>query len=135
LAKRVETPGMFDFLFRFRPKPMGTRSYMSPEQILGDHLDGRADIYSFGVSVYELITGRPPFRGATSEDLLKKHISEVPVGPNTHNPDVTKEFSDFVLRMLKKKRDERPKDFHEVLIAMRQIRIFKSIANKIVKQQ
>jgi serine/threonine protein kinase len=135
LAKRVETPGMFDFLFRSRPKPMGTRSYMSPEQILGDHLDSRADIYSFGISVYELITGRPPFRGDTSEILLKKQINEAPVGPNTHNPDVTKEFSDFVLRLLKKKREDRPKDFHEVLIAMRQIRIFKSIPNKIVKQQ
>jgi serine/threonine protein kinase len=112
-------------LFRRREKAQGTRSYMSPEQIRGQALDGRADIYSFGASCYEMVTGRPPFRGSSSQDLLHKHISEKPVTPKMYNPDVTDQFADLVLRMLAKKREDRPKDFHEVLIAMRGMQVFK----------
>jgi serine/threonine protein kinase len=130
LAQRIEKPGLFGKLFRRKRKVAGTRSYMSPEQIRGDFLDGRADIYSFGASCYELVTGRPPFRGASSDELLKKHLIEKPVTPRVHNPDVTEEFSDLVLRMLAKKKEQRPKDFHEVLIALRAIRVFKSVEVK-----
>jgi serine/threonine protein kinase len=114
--------------FRGKRKAMGTRSYMSPEQIRGHILDGRADIYSFGVTAYELITFRPPFRGTSNQDLLAKHISEKPLTPQTHNPEVTDEFADLVLRMLAKKKQDRPKDFHEVLMAMRGMKVFKSEA-------
>ena len=62
----------------------------------------------------------------SSQDLLNKHIYEKPVGPQTHNPDVTKEFNDLILQMLAKKRQDRPKDFHDVLIRMRGLRIFKN---------
>ena len=65
---------------------------MSPEQIRGKPLDGRADIYSFGARCYELITGRPPFRGNTIPDLLNKHLTEKPVTPQSHNQDITDEF-------------------------------------------
>jgi serine/threonine-protein kinase len=130
LARRVERPGWFGGLFRSRPKAMGTRSYMSPEQIKGDPLDGRADIYSFGATLYELTTGRPPFRGASAQELLEKHFKEKPASPDQLNPDLTKEFCDLVLKMLRKKRDERPGDFHEVLIALKQVRVYKSIPNK-----
>ncbi len=132
LAKKVEKPGFLDFLFRSRPKAMGTRSYMSPEQIRGDCLDGRADIYSFGATLYELTTGRPPFRGASSQDLLDKHIKEKPASPDTLNPDLTKEFCELVLKMLRKKREERQKDFHEVLMALKPVRVYKSVPNKAV---
>jgi eukaryotic-like serine/threonine-protein kinase len=113
-------------LFHRKEKAQGTRSYMSPEQIRGQVLDSRADVYSFGASAYEMVTGRPPFRGASSHDLLTKHISEKPVSPKFHNPDVTDQFADLVLRMLAKKREDRPKDFHEVLIAMRGLKVFKT---------
>jgi serine/threonine protein kinase len=98
---------------------------MSPEQIRGEALDGRADIYSFGATCYELVTGRTPFRGMSSHDLLTKHISEKPLSPRSHNPDVTEEFADLVLRMLAKKREERPRDFHEVLMALRGMKVYK----------
>ncbi len=117
--------GLLAKLLGRKAKAMGTRSYMSPEQILGHAIDGRADIYSFGATCYELVTGRPPFRGASSDELLKKHIREKPQTPCIHNPDVTEEFGALVLRMLAKKREERPKDFHEILIALRGLQVFK----------
>ncbi len=128
LAQRI--PSGLLKLFRRRQKPQGTRSYMSPEQIRGLPLDGRADIYSFGASAYELITGRPPFRAASNQELLNKHISEKPASPRLYNPDVTEEFADLVLQMLAKKKEDRPRDFHEVLMKMRGMRIFKSVEAK-----
>lgn len=132
LAQKIEKPGFLDFLFRRRGKVAGTRSYMAPEQIRGDPLDGRADIYSFGATCYELTTGRPPFRGSSSQELLTKHLIEKPVGPDQYNSELAKEFSDLVLRMLNKKREDRPKDFHEILIALRSMRVFKNVAPKAV---
>ncbi len=126
LAQRIQKDGFFSRLFRRKAKAQGTRSYMSPEQIRGQLLDGRADIYSFGASAFEIVTGRPPFRGASSQELLTKHILEKAVTPQVHNPDVTDEFGALVLRMLAKKREERPRDFHEVLMALRTIKVFKS---------
>jgi serine/threonine protein kinase len=125
LAKRVERSGLLSKLFRRKAKAQGTRSYMSPEQIRGAPLDGRADIYSFGASAYELVTGRPPFRAASSQELLTKQIAEKPITPRQYNPDVTEQFADLVLRMLAKKSQDRPKDFHEVLMALRGMRVFK----------
>jgi eukaryotic-like serine/threonine-protein kinase len=122
LSERIPT-GLAK-MFRRKSKPQGTRSYMSPEQIRGLVLDGRADIYSFGASAYELVTGRPPFRGLSAQDLLVKHISEKPLSPRFHNAEVTEEFADLVLRMLAKKKEDRPRDFHEVLMALRTLRVF-----------
>jgi serine/threonine protein kinase len=99
---------------------------MSPEQIRGDFLDARSDIYSLGASAYELVTARPPFRAASNQELLSKHIAEKPVSPQMHNPDVTDEFAALVLRMLGKKREDRPRDCQEIQMALRSIRVFKS---------
>jgi serine/threonine-protein kinase len=112
-------------LFSRKQKAQGTRSYMSPEQIRGHVLDGRADIYSFGATAYELVAGRPPFRAATSQELLVKQVSEKPVTPQTYNPEVTDEFAGLILRMLAKKKEDRPRDFHEVLMAMRGMKVYK----------
>lgn len=128
---------IIDFAIAYRPptglakllarkhRAQGTRSYMSPEQIRGKVLDGRADIYSFAATCYEVLTGRPPFRGKDSLDLLTKHITEKPVNPRTHNPDITEDFANLVLRMLEKNRDQRPRDFHDVLMQLRGLRVFK----------
>jgi serine/threonine protein kinase len=128
LATRIQKPSVFSKLFGKKHKTMGTRSYMSPEQILSKPLDGRADVYSFGATCYELVTGRPPFRAASSDDLLKKHLREKPAAPNTFNEDLTDEFSALVLKMLAKKREDRPHDFHEILMALRGLKVFKTDA-------
>lgn len=115
--------GLAKFFWR-KKKTQGTHSYMAPEQIRSQPLDGRADIYSFGATCYETVTGRPPFRAAGFQELLAKHIIEKPTSPQVYNPDVSKEFADLILRMLAKKKEERPRDFHEVLMQMRSLRVF-----------
>ena len=99
---------------------------MSPEQIRGEVLDARADIYSFGATFYEVVTFRPPFRGKDSQDLLAKHITEKPVPPKQLNPDVTDEFNALILQMLAKKKEDRPRDFHDVLMKLRTARVFRA---------
>jgi serine/threonine protein kinase len=125
IAQRIPTG--WSKLFYRKVKAQGTRSYMSPEQIRGEALDGRADIYSFGIMAYELVTGRVPFKGVSSQDLLAKHITEKPASPQQFNQDVTKEFAELILQMLAKKRPDRPHDFHDVLIRMRQMRMYSSV--------
>jgi serine/threonine-protein kinase len=113
-------------LFYRQSKAQGTPSYMAPEQILRKPLDARADVYGLGATYYELVTGRPPFRGNTIPDLLNKQLTEKPLIPQTHNKDVTEEFGGLILRMLSKKKEERPQTCHDVLIAMRKMKVFKS---------
>jgi eukaryotic-like serine/threonine-protein kinase len=129
---------IIDFAIAYRPptglaryfgrkqKAQGTRSYMSPEQIRGHILDSRADIYSYGATCYEVLTGRPPFRGRDAQDLLTKHITEKPVNPRQINPDITEDFAALVMKMLEKKKEDRPRDFHDVLMQMRNLRVLKS---------
>jgi serine/threonine protein kinase len=120
-------PSGFAKWFHGKKKAAGTRSYMSPEQIRGRPLDGRADIYSFGAMCYELATGRPPFRGQSEHDLMTKQITEKPLSPVHHNPNVADDFAALILQMLAKKKEDRPKDFHEVLMALRSVRTFKNM--------
>ena len=127
LAQRVESSSFLSRWLRRRKRLVqGTRSYMSPEQIRGEPLDTRADIYSFGCSLYELTTYRPPFRGMSNQELLQKHVTEKADTPQIHNPDLTDEFARLVLQMLAKKREERPQSFHEVLKVLNTIKVYKS---------
>lgn len=133
LAQPVRKNNFFTRLLYKTNTVQGTLSYMSPEQIRGEPLDGRADIYSFGASLYELTTNRPPFRGGDQSDLLRKHIAEKPVPPKTLNAELTDEFSNLVVKMLGKKREDRPASFHEVLMAINPMRIFKTDAPRASK--
>lgn len=126
ISKKIATG--FAKWFHRRRRPQGTPSFMSPEQIRDELLDGRADVYSYGCTLFELTTGRPPFRGSSQSDLLGRHFTEKPAPPSAYNSDVTDEFSAFVLKMLAKKKDDRPKNFHEVLMELRKVKqIYKSV--------
>ena len=132
LSKKVPTG--FAKWFHRRRRPQGTPSFMSPEQIRDEIVDGRADIYSYGCTLYELTTGRPPFRGTSMNDLLSRHFTEKPAPPVAYNADLTDEFSAFVLRMLAKNKTDRPANFHEVLIELRKVKqIYKSVSEKAVE--
>jgi serine/threonine protein kinase len=101
----------------------GTRSYMSPEQIRGQKLTERADLYSFGCSLFELFCGRPPFRADSPQALLIKHLKEPPRHPRDLNPALTPEINDLILRLLAKKAEDRPANFHEFLAQFRNIKV------------
>ena len=124
---RSSKPGFFGKLFHTASAGRrGTRSYMSPEQIRGETLDGRADIYSFGATAYEIVTYRPPFRAASQQELLQKQIIEKPPHPQVYNSDVTDEFGNLLLKMLSKKPEQRPQSFHEVLKGINSVKIYKT---------
>ena len=129
ITKKIKK-GFFEKLFHRKGKPQGTPSFMSPEQIRDEMLDGRADIYSFAATWYELTTGRPPFRATSQTELLRKHLGEKPAPLVAYNDDVTEEFSKFILAMLEKKKENRPENFHKILMDMKKIRIFKSIGDE-----
>lgn len=118
-----------DFFSRmFSKDPTGgSASFMPPEQIQQHRLDARADIYAFGATMYEVTTGRPPFRAASKNELYQKHLAEKPSTPQAYNNDCTDEFSALVLKCLAKKMEDRPANFHEVLMELRKIRVFKSV--------
>lgn len=117
-------------LFYRKGKPQGTPSYMSPEQIRDEILDTRADIYSYGCTLYELTCGRPPFRATTTNELLTKHLAEKPSPVIAYNADITDKFSNFILKLLAKDKKDRPKNFHEVLMEMKKLPIYKSVVEK-----
>ncbi|HVH47699.1 MAG TPA: serine/threonine-protein kinase, partial [Labilithrix sp.] len=87
----------------------GTPRYMSPEQAQGKPLDARTDLYSLGVIVYQMLTGRPPFTDNDAVVVMARHIKSVPKRPNEVCPDanIPKELEDVVMRALSKDPAER----------------------------
>jgi len=90
---------------------VGTPTYMSPEQVNGDAVDGRADLYSLGVLFYEMLAGVPPFRGDTPIAVLMAHLTQQP----PPLPDEFRAFQDVMDRMLAKNRDERYPNMKEFI--------------------
>lgn len=123
-------------LFKGKTKVIqGTRTYMSPEQIRGQKLGPYTDIYNFGVTLFELLTGRSPFAGFTPNDLLKRHISEPAPAPSMFNENVTPEMDRVILKMLAKKPDQRQKTFNELLAEIRNVTLFKEPPEKLIEQR
>ncbi|WP_100812565.1 Stk1 family PASTA domain-containing Ser/Thr kinase [Microbacterium sp. BR1] len=81
---------------------LGTAAYFSPEQAKGEAVDGRADLYSTGVVLFELLTGRAPFRGESPVAVAYQHVSETPDAPSELNPEVSRALDAVVLRALAK---------------------------------
>lgn len=86
---------------------LGTASYFSPEQAKGESVDARTDLYSSGVVLFEMLTGRPPFRGDTPVAVAYQHVSEAPVKPSSINPKVSPALDTVVLHALAKDRFDR----------------------------
>ncbi|MFO0652002.1 MAG: serine/threonine-protein kinase [Polyangiales bacterium] len=86
---------------------LGTPSYMAPEQLRGDDVDGRADLYAFGCLLYEMLTGRPPYLGPVVA-VISQHLHADATPPSALNPDVPASLDRFVADLLKKDPDARP---------------------------
>ncbi|MEW6731837.1 MAG: serine/threonine-protein kinase, partial [Acidobacteriota bacterium] len=87
---------------------VGTPEYLSPERYAGQTVDARADIYSLGVLVYRMLSGRVPFAGRTATEILQKHVKQ-PVPPlRLFNGSVSEEVERVVLRALAKRPEDRP---------------------------
>ncbi|MHB9030772.1 MAG: SUMF1/EgtB/PvdO family nonheme iron enzyme [Candidatus Latescibacterota bacterium] len=86
---------------------IGTPLYMSPEQIQGNDLDGRSDIYSLGCLLYEMATGKPPFTGLEHTSLLYHQVNVTPRSPETINPSIPKALSGIIMQALAKKPEDR----------------------------
>ena len=108
LAKRRRR-GLAKWLTPRTKIQQGTKSYMSPEQIRGLPLDERADLYSFACTIHELVSGKPPFTGASVIDLLTKHLKSSPPSLEAQNPNVTPAFAQLVRRSMAKDPNARPK--------------------------
>src|SRR6185436_12630209 len=94
---------------------LGTFHAMSPEQARGGELDARSDLFSFGALLYELLTGRSPFRGSDPLDTLQKVDALIPPPVATLRPELSGALSDLVARLLAKRRDDRPCGADEVV--------------------
>jgi len=94
---------------------IGTPEYMSPEQAEAKEVDNRADIYSLGVILYEMVTGCIPFEGETPLSIAMKHKGEIPKNPREINAQIPEELSQLILKCLEKDKSRRFQNAEELL--------------------
>jgi eukaryotic-like serine/threonine-protein kinase len=123
LAIASRASGMLGRLLGGKTPPQGSPSYMSPEQIRGQALDARSDIYSYGCVIFELLAGRPPYTSSDTNDLLNKHVSAAVPAVDTVNRNATADATKLLRQMLAKKPADRPSSMQEVLGRLRAIRL------------
>ena len=99
----------------------GTVSYMPPEQAMGGKVTTKADLYSLGAMLYEMVTGRPPFVGDDSVAIIGQHINTPPVSPVWHRADLPPALETLILQLLEKNPQRRPASASDVYQAMESI--------------
>ena len=110
IALSVETKGVTE-----AGMIIGTPEYMSPEQVEGKQADKRSDVYSVGVIIYEMVTGRVPFEGDTALSVALKHKSEMPRNPKELNDLIPPDLNRLILKCMEKDREKRFQEADELL--------------------
>jgi eukaryotic-like serine/threonine-protein kinase len=126
IAVKIQRSRGLGGLFGMRQKVQGTRSYMSPEQIRGENLDERSDVYSFGCMLFQLVGGKLPFTRVNADDLLNKHLKAPIPSLMSYNADVHPDFNGLVTRMMAKERDKRPENMTMFLREFQKTRMYQT---------
>lgn len=123
LAKQIamEAMGEADESLTREGMVLGTLRTMSPEQAGGDEVDARSDLYSLGVLLYEMLTGRPPFQGGNAVQIHRRVLTERPAPPCAVRPELPAELSAMVAALLEKDPARRPRSAAEVIRALERV--------------
>ena len=114
---------------------IGTPDYISPEQAEGEEADQRSDIYSLGVIIYEMVTGRVPFKGDTALSVALKHKTRIPLDPRKLNPEVSENLSRLILICMEKERKRRYQSAEDLLSDLKNIEEGFPLGTKIKPRQ
>jgi len=118
-----------------RRRIAGTRPYIAPETLRRRQPDHRTDIYSFGATLYEILTGRPPFISNDRDELLKMHLRQTPAYLTGYNKNLTDDINALVLLMLEKDPDRRPQSMAEVKARLEAIDLYLEEPKEVKSQE
>jgi serine/threonine-protein kinase len=128
IARRTEGHRLGDEGLTAVGTAIGTPEYMAPEQLLGEDLDSRVDLYATGAVLFECVTGRNVFTAPNVMALMAKHLEEAPEDPRNLNPEVPVALSEIILKALAKKRDRRWPSAAAMLRALEDVRMDETTA-------
>jgi serine/threonine protein kinase len=124
IASRI--PKGLGKLWKSRAAVQGTRSYISPEQIRGEVVDQRADVYSFGCTVFHILAGKPPYTGTTADELLMRHLRGSIPSVAGENTKVTPEFNRLIQATMARRAADRPQSMAEFLERLSSLKILQT---------
>ena len=130
IAKTAASPALTAF-----GAAVGSAYYMSPEQVLGGPLDGRSDLYSVGVTFYEMVTGERPIRGETEYAIMEGHLKQVPASASALNPEVTPALASIIAKALAKESSQRFQSAAEFLAAIRELQTPGPVASPLLSPE
>jgi serine/threonine protein kinase/tetratricopeptide (TPR) repeat protein len=110
---------------------LGTTAYMSPEQARGQTVDARSDIFSFGLMLYEMLAGKPPFEGENAIEIIGSILNKEPVPLSRQTPEVPHEIDRIINKTLRKDREERFQTAKDVLIDLKDVKRELEFQNKL----